>query len=131
MPNEKPCFFANGTIAPCRFVKQDTTADDAVLQAGAGDEPVGISQEGMKRAPGLAGSDAAVAAESGDSLQLFGFGDMPLLEYGGTVTRGDWLKPDANGKGVTASANDIAGAKALKSGVLGTKAPVIVLRTKV
>jgi len=110
---------ANGNIAPCRFVKLDTTADGRVLQCGAGDKIQGISQAGTRRTP-YSTLDDGYAAIAGEDLEVFGTAEQPLLELGGTVTRGDRLKADANGAGVTSSTDkDEWGAIALQSGVSG------------
>lgn len=108
---------ANGTIAPSRFVKLDTTGDNLAIQATAGSEIIGISKVDQKRTPGLAGSDTVVAADVGDACHIYTLGDYCMLQYGGTVTAGDLLKSDANGRGVTASGTDICGARAVESGV--------------
>jgi len=128
--NNQPQFKANGTIAPSRLIKIDTTGDGLALQAGAGDKCLGISQSGMKRAPGLPGSDTAIAAEAGDPVQVYALGDVAMLTLGGTVARGDYLKSDATGRGVTASSGDEVGAVALQSGTVGTLSLVQVLNRK-
>jgi hypothetical protein len=110
---------AGGNISPCRFVKQSTTADNTVLQAGAGETVYGISQAGVRRTP-YSSLDDGYAAIAGEDLEVFGVGEVCNLELGGTVTRGDRVKSDANGKGVTSATNgDEYGAIALVSGVSG------------
>ena len=130
MFNNELSFKAGGTIAPASFVKFDTSADEQVVAAGAGDPVIGVSQEGMKRAPGLPGSDTAIAAESGDTVHVYGWGNDCLLTLGGTVTRGDYLKSDASGFGVTASSGDETGAIALQSGTSGVKIRVVAVSRK-
>lgn len=51
---------------------------------------------------------------------------VATVEYGGTVTRGDFLTSDANGCAVTASAGDEIVGRALISGVSGDYGSVIV-----
>lgn len=120
MFNNQTPFKANGTIAPSVFVKIDTSGDHLVIQATAGSRTIGISQQGMKRAPGLTGSDTTIAAQAGDALMVFTWGDDAPITCGGTVTAGDLLKSDANGKGVTSSADgDWVAAEALESGTSG------------
>jgi hypothetical protein len=92
---------ANGTIAPSVFVMIDTTADGMVIQATLNARTIGISQSGMKRAPGLPGSDNTIAAQAGDSIQLFGLGDVCMLQSSAVIVRGATLKSDANGLGLT------------------------------
>jgi hypothetical protein len=121
-----PPLMANGNIGTCRFVKVDTAADWKALQAGAGDAVVGISQEGPADPPGLNGS-TAYAAVAGKTFTTYGPGAIVLLEAGsGGFTRGTWVKPDADGKGVTASAGDVAGALVLESAAEGAKGHVLV-----
>ena len=122
-----PCYsrVANGNIAPSRFVKLDTTAEGFVLQCGAGDQIYGISQPGTRNAP-YGALDDGFAAIKGNTLSIYGppEKDVPL-ELGASVTRGQYLKADVNGKGIaTAAATDIAGAIALDSGSAGDLIPV-------
>ena len=111
-------FRANGSIAPSRFVKTDTSAADGhVVQCGAGDKIVGISQEGTRRAP-LDGWDDGFCAKAGEGLQVYTPYDCDYcwLETGAAVTRDDLLKADANGKGVTTTTeNDEVGAVAMET----------------
>jgi hypothetical protein len=124
--NNAPVFRAGGPIAPMRFVAIDATADHQVVQAGVGGKPIGISQVGMKRTPGLAGSDTNIAAEAGDPIQVYTLGDDVPLTCGAAVVRGNMLKPDADGKGIpTAVAADNAGAVALES-TSGTGVDVVI-----
>lgn len=116
--NVSPQLVSGGNIYPSRFVKLSTAADNTALQAGANDPQIGISQVGTKDAPGLTGA-SAYAAEAGDNIQIWGLGDICLLEAGaGGWTRGDRLKSDADGKGVPIAgtgANQHVGAYALES----------------
>ena len=131
MSFSSPSFVAGGTIAPATFVKMDVTAgaanDHQVVQCGAGGRAIGISQEGMKRTPGLPGSDITIAAEAGNTLRVYGLTEECLLTLGGTVTHGDFLKSDASGNGVAASTGDLYGAMAEESGVSGQKIRVQVV----
>lgn len=119
---------SGGNISPSRFVKQDTSADNQVTQAGAGDKIFGISQAGVRRTP-YSSLDDGYCAISGEDVEVFGIAEKAvLLEIGGTVTRGDRLKSDANGKGVTTtSTGDEIGAVALVSGTSGMLIPVEVI----
>jgi hypothetical protein len=80
--------------------------------------PVGVSGIGTKYAP-IPETTNVYHAESGDPVWVHGPGEECWLEAGGTVTAGDLLKPDADGKGVTASAGDKYGARALASATSG------------
>lgn len=120
---------ANGNIATSVFVTLDTAGDEQCVQSTTGDLPFGISQEGMKAAPGLAGSDNTIAAAAGDLLRVYTIGDDCLLSVGGTVTRGDFLKPTGGGLGITATVgSDNVGAQALQSGTSGQKIRVQIVR---
>ncbi len=116
---------ANGNVAPSRFVKLDTTTEGRVLQATAGDKIYGISQQGTRNTP-YGALDDGFAAIAGENLNIYGPPEKDvLLELGGTVTRGDSLKSDANGKGVTTtSTGDWIGAIALDSGATGDLIPI-------
>lgn len=86
------------------FVKFGS-ADDTMVGSGAGEATDGIIQD----AP-ASGEYGAVALQGGGAK----------LKLGGTVTRGQYLKSDANGAGVAVAADkDVYGAKAAASGVLG------------
>ena len=113
--NNAVSFVCGGTVAPCSFVKLSAAADETILQAGAGDPVIGVVQEGMKRPPGLPGSDVAVAGEAGDTVLVFGLGDDCLVQAGAAITRGAYVKSDASGFAVAASATDEAAGVALQS----------------
>jgi hypothetical protein len=109
-----------GNIAPARFVKLGTVAG-TVLQCGAGENIWGISTPHTRKLA-LPGVDDGYAGVDGDgAMNIFGPGDdEALLEIGGTVTYGQRLKSDADGKGVAATTDkDAAGAIALSAGTSG------------
>ncbi len=121
-------FRAGGTIGPAVFVKLSTAADNTVLQAGAGDPIIGISQVGQRRVPGLAGSDPTIAAIAGEFVEVFIIGDVAQLTAGAAFTRGDFLMSDANGDGITATTVLEVGAVALQSaGAAGVLVNVLIL----
>lgn len=110
---------ANGNVAPSRFVKTDTSGDNLVAQAGAGEQVFGISQADTRRTP-YSTLDDGYCAIAGEDLKVFSVGEVCLLELGGTVTPGNRLKSDANGKGVAVTANnDEYGAVAIVAGTSG------------
>jgi len=127
-----PSFKAGGNILPSIFVKISTTADDTVLACVAGDDPFGISQEGVDQPPGVAGSDGN-AGRAGENMKVYGPGSQCLITLGtGGCARGDYLKPAAAGNGVTAStAADKYGAQALEIGAAGEKILVVVIKGKI
>lgn len=117
---------AGGTIRPSRFVKLSTTQDSRVLEADAGEKVFGISQEGTRYVPWSALDDGNAAIVD-EHLRVYGPGARCYLQAGGTVTAGDRLKSDADGKGVTASADtEEYGAIAIDSGVDGELIKVLV-----
>lgn len=121
-------YIAGGNISPSRFVSVDANGDNTVVQAGLNDQILGISQKGTRQVP--IPSASSYAAIDGDSLLVHIDGaDDVLLEYGATVTRGQRLKSDANGKGIPVATSGEAqkvGAIALQSGSAGDVRPVLV-----
>lgn len=117
---EAGSFVANGTIRPSRFVKFDTSGPGLVLEADAGEAVVGISGPGTRFAPWdeLDDGNHAVA---GENCRVYQDGEKRvMLELGGTVDEGDWLKSDADGKGVVSSADqEKVGARARMAGTSG------------
>lgn len=106
---------AGGDINPARFVSYSASYNKTVVESNAGDAKLfGISTEATKNAPQTGGS--TLAAENGDQVRIHGWGEDCLLKIGsGGVTRGDWVKPDNSGQGVTATTGNVAGAFALES----------------
>lgn len=101
-------FTAEAAVAAYRIVKHGAS-DTAVVQAAASTDS-------------LLGVSVAVPGDLGKRVDIV-LSDTVEVEYGGTVTRGDWLTSDANGKAVTAApaagvnANVIG--RAMASGVVG------------
>lgn len=123
-------YVAGGNIYPCRFISQSASAPFTAIQAAAGDATFGISMEGTTVVPidGYTDASSVYAATLGLPVPYWGEHDDCLLEIAGTVTAGDLLKSDANGKGVTGTpGTDKCGARALQSGVAGEKIRVVVL----
>lgn len=110
-----PNVVAGGTIIPMRAIKLSGAAARTALQSGAGEVVLGIAQQGQKRAPGLVGSDDAVAAEAGDQLDYYGPGDVCPAVAGAATTLGGLLKSDANGKLVNLSTTGYACAIGLEA----------------
>ncbi len=112
---------AGGNINPSRFVTQSTTSDRVCTLSASGDKPIGISNPGSHLTP-LLSFDDGFAAIAGEDLFVYDKDDSEAwLELGGTVTAGDFLKPDGSntGKGITATTGNFYGARALVSGVNG------------
>lgn len=119
---------AGGNIYPCRFVSY--SGEYVVTQTGANGKCFGISQPGTNEAPTPSESNG-YAAISGQQLTVYQETSEPLLELGGTVSAGDELKSDTNGKGVAlaGSGSENIGAIALQDGVSGTKIKVRMIRS--
>lgn len=82
-------FNAGAPVAPYRIVKFGASDQEAIQAAAATDNSIGLS-------------DQLGAAKAGDPLDVIRSG-LGEVEFGGNVTRGDWLTADADGKAVTAS----------------------------
>lgn len=122
-------FSADGTIYPARFVRASTTANNSVAQCVAGERPIGISQYGSRITP-LPVVAVNEAAEDGEELQVFNANSSRqdiMLEAGtGGWTRGQLLRPDVNGKGITGGSGPV-GAIALESVSAGEKGQVLLV----
>jgi len=126
---------ARGNIAPFRFVRVDTSSENGCVQAGDNTDIIGIAQGGTNK-PEVAGLiSAQYAAENGQPVRVAGVGAVTLLEVGGNVTAGQYLKSDANGKGVPVATTGTViqnyGAMALQSGSAGSIIRVMVIIGKV
>lgn len=97
---------AGGDINICRFVNLSTAANKTLLEADAGERTFGISYEGAYLPP-IPGASAELAAIEGRQVRVYKRGEFCQLRAGsGGWTAGAMLKSDADGKGVTASANN-------------------------
>lgn len=101
-------YTAETAVAAYRAVKHGT-ADTSVVQAAASTDA-------------LIGVSGPLAGDAGKRVDIIHSGTAEI-EYGGAVTRGDWLTSDVDGKAITAApaagvnANVIG--RAMCSGVLG------------
>lgn len=102
-------FIAAAPVAPFRLVKLGAADGQATQAAAVTDAIFGVSN--------LLGADA-----TGDRFDVVMAG-IAEIEYGDTVTRGDWLTTDADGKAVAAApatgANNSVIGRAMTSGVAG------------
>lgn len=133
MAYESHSMVAGGDIRPSRFIKVSTAADYTCLEADANEAIIGISTNAVRDAP-IPNADTD-AAEAGDDLHYHPIGSVCDLELGGTVTRADEIKSDADGKGVVRATTGTTlqnfGAIALESGVSGEFIKVLVVRGSV
>jgi hypothetical protein len=99
---------AEAAVTKRRIVKPGTADGNVVPAAAVGDALMGVSTE----------IDSAI----GESCDVIKSG-LADVEYGGAVTRGDWLTSDASGRAVAAAPAAAANAnvigRAEVSGVLG------------
>lgn len=125
--------YANGTIRVSRFVKVDTTRNNAVVEGTANCVIRGISQEGGRTAPiPSVTTDPVEAAQAGENVNVYTQGQDCLLRIGsGGCTAGDLLESDADGDGVTVAATAASvrniGAQALEAASAGELCKVQVL----
>lgn len=123
--NSQRSYIARGDIRPSRFVKRDTATNHGVLEADAGDATVGVAYEGTRTAP-LPGV-TALAAISGDPILVYTEGMPCEIVAGGSITPGQYLKPDADGRAVAAVAGDLFGAIADATGATGQNVKATVM----
>ena len=119
---------AGGTIAPSRFIKQTSTAF-TVIQATSGEALLGVMQEGQRNAPGLTGSDADIAAISGDAgtFNVYNPGDRCRVKVIAAVNPGVALKCSTGGMGITHSTGTAnIGGFTLTSGNAGDLVEILV-----
>lgn len=117
MSFENVSYTSGGNISPSRFVAISSGVDYTAIQCDASKEPVGISQKWLET------YNATYHATSGRPVSVLGVGATAFLELGGTVSAGDFLKSDADGKGVkastTLSSHQSVGGRALTNGYSG------------
>jgi hypothetical protein len=118
MPTQNPNYIAGGTILPKTFVTLQTDADLTVEQSAAGDMPIGVSGIGSRAAP-IPSVTVAQHALVGEQPLVHGLGEEAFIIAGDTITAGAFLKPDANGEAVVASAGDKYGGRALTAAADG------------
>lgn len=133
MTRTAPELIAGGDIRPFRFVKIDTSqgGDHTGLEADANDELIGVCGGDTNYAPLSGLITTNYHAQEGQPIKLHGDGEETLLELGDTVTQGDKLKSDADGRGVpiatTGTTLQHYGAIALESGAADQRIRVQVL----
>ena len=95
---------AQGNIPPRRFVK--IVADNTVRVCVADEQADGVSHEGTEDAP-IPGA-TQFAATDGNACRVYGLGEPCEVDAGAAVAAGASVKPDANGKAVTATTGNRA-----------------------
>lgn len=111
-------------IGANRFVVYGAS-DGSAAVAGVGGKVMGISDSIGGGAPGT--TQMANGGPVPGRVDVVKIGQASLV-LGGTVARGDLLKPDANGAGiVSATTGDLVGAQADQSGVVGDVIDVTII----
>jgi len=110
-------FMCGGNVSPARFVKPDTSeTGGVVLQCGAGERPIGISQPGTRNPPISGLDDGYAGIDNVNTIIVYTETDEAWLQSGGSFSFGALLKSDSSGRGVNAGSDaDIYGAVALQS----------------
>lgn len=99
-------FMPSGNIIPSRAVKHDSSQTAGyILQAGAGDRAIGISQTGTRQPPIVGFDDGYAGIQNINAVEVLTQDDEGWCEIGGAVSFGDYLKPSTNGVLITASAD--------------------------
>lgn len=125
MQSNQRSFRASANINTSRFVK--ISGPHTVAQCVANEQAYGVSHEGTQEAP-IPGV-TPLAASSGESCLVYGPGDNCEVECGAAVTAGAFVKPDANGRAITASANDKYSGQAINStGAANQKLKITLVR---
>jgi len=100
MPATPPHLMANGTIRPSRFVQLDSSAAHKGLEGSANCQIIGIAMPGSNYPPLSDLITTPNAATVGQYFQMYGDGEVCLVEAGAAVTTGNRLKSDSVGRGV-------------------------------
>lgn len=113
-------FTAEAAVAAYRAVKHGTADTNVVQGAASTDALLGVSSQ--------------VAGDAGKRVDITLAGTAEI-EYGGAVTRGDWLTCDADGKAVSsapaAGVNANVIGRAMVSGVAGDIGSVLLAQGRI
>ena len=107
----KACY-AGAAILPFRIVKHGAADAFAIQSAAAGDASFGVS-------------DSLGAAAANDPVDIIR-GGIAEVVYGGTVTRGDPLTSDSQGRAIKAATGNRIVGFAEVSGVVGDRGSVFI-----
>lgn len=105
MSHQYPGLIAGGDISPCRFVVPGAVAYTVVQATVLGQAAVGISREFVYDAPVAFAS--GLAASAGRTIDITRPGDISEVEVAAEVLAWAYLRPDANGRAVTATAGQV------------------------
>ncbi len=106
---------AGGNVSPKRIVLISGVNSVTQSNATPGQQLFGVSTEQLRRPAGTAYDDG-FAAISGEAILVYQVGDRCLCEMGtNSGSAGAQVKPDANGRGATATSGDYIVGTALES----------------
>jgi hypothetical protein len=106
MSHSIPSYVAFEDIPVSVFVNIVTNVDFEVEVCDAGDVAIGVSDYAPQDAV-LPGASIGPAATAGNPVRVFGLGETCEVLAGASLQAGAYLKPDANGKAVACSQNDL------------------------
>jgi len=98
MPTYSMNGVASETLYVSRVVTSTTTAEGSLAFSMADDttvEPVGVTQEGSRLAPGIGSNDPTIAATAGVGVAVYGLGNTALVKCSHAVTAGTRVKVGA------------------------------------
>jgi len=112
---------AEGNISPRRVVMKGA-GDFGCLQSNAtpGSPPLGISNEATRR-PANSPLDDTFAAIANEEIRVYQLGEHALADAGAVIAAFDWVKPDANGRIVTASTGNYYVGQALQAATVSNQ----------
>ena len=123
MANTSPNLKAGGNIRTSRFMTLSTTDNHTVTESNANEAVIGISGESNNYPPLNDLVSTYYHAESGQPVRCYGEGDVCFLTAGGSISAGDRLKSDNDGRGVeiesTGTTIQNIGARALEDASTG------------
>lgn len=113
MSCQLPSLIAGGDISPCRFVVPGAVAYTVVQATVLGQAAIGFSREFVYEAPTVNAS--LLAASAGRVVNVTRPSEVGEVEVGAAVLAWAYLRPDANGRAVTATAGQVYSAIALEA----------------
>lgn len=105
MSHTAPSYVASENIGVSLFVNILANTDHQIEVCDANDVAIGVSDYAPQD-PVLPGGSLGPAATTGNPCRVFGLGETCEVRAGASIQAGAYLKPDVNGKAVTASTSD-------------------------
>jgi len=109
-------YIAEAAITPYRIVKFGSADSNVVPASASADALLGICGQ--------------VGGDLGKRVDIV-LDDIAEVEFGGSITRGDWLTSDANGKAIPAAAGANVIGRAMVSGVVGDIGTCLIAHGKI